>query len=111
MAINTFNADQAIQYLKNAIASNNDLADKFRLANERVNEAFTNNGSALSGKLGDVASTVWGERSMASFEQLTKATEDYLQDKVPDIIAQMSEYQEQAQTKYQTSTTESTYGA
>lgn len=110
MAQETFNADAALQHLRSAIQSNNDLADKFRSANEKVNEAFTNNGEALSGKLGDVASTVWGDNSGNRFNELAKATEDFLQDKIPEIIAQMSEYQEKAQTKYQTSSTESTYG-
>jgi len=110
MAKEIFNADAAVQHLKSAIQSNNDLADKFRSANEKVNAAFTTNGDAVSGKLGDIASTVWGDNSGNKFNELAKATEDFLQDKVPDIIAQMSSYQEQAQTKYQQSSTDATYG-
>lgn len=110
MAKETFNADAALQHLKSAIQSNNDLAAKFAEANKRVNEAFTTNGEALGGKLGDLASTVWGDNSGDSFNVLAKATEDFLQDKVPDIVAQMSQYQEQAQTKYNQSSTNATYG-
>ena len=112
MANEVFNADEAVKYLKNAIETNNDIAEKFRSANEKVNMAFTNNGDALSGKLGDLASTTWGDNTGVSFDQLAKASEDFLQDKVPEIIAQMSEYQSAAQSKYQqTNSTDATYGA
>ena len=111
MANDIFNADEAVKYLNASIETNNEIAEKFRSANEKIQMAFTNNGEALSGKLGDLASTTWGNNAGVSFEQLTKASEDFLQDKVPDIIAQMSDYQATAQAKYQESnSTNATYG-
>ena len=111
MAKEVYNADAALQHLKGAIQSNNDLATKFQSANEKVGDAFTTAGEALSGKLGDLASTVWGDNSGNRFNELAKATEDFLQDRVPQIMSEMGEYRDQAQTKYNQSSTDATYGA
>lgn len=96
-----FDAEVATEALRTALNSNEELINKFKEANAKVEAAFTSGGEALGGSLGTLAGNLWTQGSGESFEHKVKTeTENFLNYKVNDIINEMQAFANTAAQTY-----------
>lgn len=101
MALEVFNAEEAQTALSNALSHNEELISKFNDANQKVANAFTNAGDSVQGKLGESAANCWGDGSADYFSRtLSQRTEEFLANRVPQILSAMNEFANTTQQAY-----------
>lgn len=101
MALEVYNAEEAQAALSNALSHNEELLNKFNETNQKVAAAFTNAGDAVQGKLGEAAANCWGDGSGDYFSRtLSQRTEEFLANRVPAIMANMSEFASSTEQAY-----------
>ena len=101
MARESYNAQEAQAALKNSLNNNQELVDKVNQTNEKVASAFTASGDSLKGALGEAAANCWGDGTGDFFSKnLSQKTEEFLSNRVPQILASMDEFTNSTEQAY-----------
>ena len=92
MANQTFNSEDAV---------NEGLIEKFNNAAKTLEQAFTQSGSSVGGALGEAAANSFADSAGDVFaKDLQVKTEEFLQQRVPELLAKMDEFQNATTTAY-----------
>ena len=101
MANQTFNSEDAVNALNNALAANEGLIDKFNNAAKTLEQAFTQSWSSVGGALGEAAANSFADSAGDMFaKDLQVKTEEFLQQRVPELLAKMDEFQNATTNAY-----------
>ena len=101
MASQTFNSEEATNALNRALASNEGLIDKFNGAAKTLQAEFTQSGTSVGGALGEAAANAFADSAGDIFaKDLQTKTEEFLQERVPELLRKMDEYTNSTQNAY-----------
>ncbi len=101
MANQAYNADEARNALRGALSQNDNIIDKFNNAVKTLQGAYASDGASVGGNLGEAAGNSFADSAGVEFSKgLQVKTEEFLRDRVPELLAKMDEFKSATETAY-----------